>query len=134
MENLTNKYNNNIIVMNRGDTFKFDLTLNDDTSSDGRYHLVDDDAIYLGIMDPGQSFEVALVRKKYTADDCDEMGNLIVCIEPEDTIDLLPGVYYYAVKLKMDHEIVDPVTNEPTGNYRNDVITVINKTKFFVCD
>ena len=131
---ITNKYNNNVIIMNRGDTFKFDLTLNDNASADGRYHLKEDDALYLGIMDPHQPFEVALVRKKYTVDDCDDAGNLVIKIEPKDTLDLLPGTYYYAVKLKMGHYDVDANTGEPTDDYIDDVITVIHKTKFFICD
>ena len=125
---------NNIVVMTRGDTFTFDLTIYDDSESDGRYKLKGNDALYLGIMDPGQPFEVALVRKKFTVDNCDAMGNLVICLEPEDTIDLCPGTYYYAIKLKMDHEFIDPITNEPTGEYVNDVTTIVNKTKFFIID
>ena len=82
----------NIKVINRGDTYEFDLTINDD-SLNGRYILQDDDVLYFGLMDPHQKFEDALLRKRYTKDDCDEGGNLIIEIRPEDTIDLLPGVY-----------------------------------------
>jgi hypothetical protein len=119
---------NNIIVLNRGDSYEFDLTINDETSSDGRYHLKGDDAVYLGIMDPGQPFEEALVRKVITADDADSEGNFSFEILPEDTLDLLPGKYFYSVKLRMSH------IDEETGESIEKVMTIINKTKFILCD
>ena len=135
MDNLTNKYsNNNIIVLNRGDSFSFDLTIHDSTADDDRYRLKGNDTLYFGLMDPHQPFEVALVRKKYTVEDCDEAGNLTINLDPEDTLDLIPGVYYYAIKLHMDHPDLDVNTGEPTGKYIDRVITVIKKTKFFLND
>lgn len=124
---------NNMIVLTRGDTYEFDLTIADSTSSNGRYHIKGDDAIYFGIMDPHQSFEDALVRKKFTVDDTDENGNLTIVIEPEDTLDLLPGTYYYAVKIHLQHESIDYVTGEVL-EYVDKVHTVINKTKLFLND
>lgn len=125
---------NNIIVMNRGDSYEFDLTISDEAAIDGRYRLQGNDAVYFGLMDPGQPFETALVRKKYTVKDTDVMGNLIIVIEPEDTLDLLPGKYFYAVKLRLDHEEIDVNTGLPTGKWVDRVGTVINKTKFIICD
>jgi len=115
----------NIITINRGDTYAFDLTIYDD-STDGRYILQDDDVLYFGLMDPRQKFEDALLRKRYTKDDCDEGGNLNIEIRPEDTLDLLPGVYYYAVKL---HRM-----KNTESEFIDKVITVINKTKFVIND
>jgi len=116
----------NIIVMNRGDDFIFDFTINDESQPSGRYILQNDDVLYFGIMDPHQTFENALVKKRFTKDDCDTMGNLTIAITPEDTLDLIPGVYYYSVKL---HKIAD--TDE---EYIDEVITVINKTKLVLND
>ena len=127
------KTNNNIIVLNRGDSFSFDLTLNDETTN-GRYILQGDDVVYFGLMLPRQPFEVAILRKRYTKDDCDEAGNLTIELDAKDTIKLLPWVYYYSVKLKMDHAEIDPETGEPTGKQVERVITAINKTKFFLND
>lgn len=124
---------NNIIMLNRGDTYEFDLTISDDTSADGRYHIQGDDTIYFGIMDPHQPFEDALVKKKFTVDDTDGNGNLTIVIEPEDTLDLLPGTYYYSVKIHLQHENIHPETNEVLG-YVDKVNTVINKTKLFLND
>ena len=125
MLNLTN----NIIVINRGDTYEFTLNIEDENSVSGNYRLVDDDVVYFGIMDPHQMFEDALVKKRYTVDDyiSDEADLLTITIKPEDTIDLIPGKYYYAIKLKMDHLDED-------GNEVNKVITIINKSKFIICD
>lgn len=124
---------NNIIVLNRGDTYEFDLTINDETSIDGRYRLKENDALYLGIMDPGQPFETALIRKKVTVEDTDAMGNINLVLSPEDTLDLLPGKYFYSVKLHLDHYEYDPKTKEIIGQV-DKVVTIINKTKFILCD
>jgi hypothetical protein len=125
--------NNNMIILNRGDTYEFDLTIDDAASIDGRYHIQGDDTIYFGIMDPQQPFEEALVKKKFTVEDADANGNLTVVIDPEDTLDLLPGVYYYAVKIHLQHENIHPETQEVLG-YVDKVSTVINKTKLFLND
>jgi len=134
MDAVTNMYNNNIIVLNRGDSFNFDLTIHDETAADGRYRLQGDDVLYFGLMDPGQPFEVAIVRKRYTVEDCDKAGNLSIQLNPEDTLDLIPGVYYYAIKVHLDHDELDHDTLEPTGRHIDRVITIINKTKFFLND
>lgn len=117
---------NNIIIINRGDTFTFDFTIYDENSPEGRYILKDDDALYFGIMLPHQPFEDGIIRKKYTKEDCDEMGNLTITLRPEETLNLLPGTYYYAIKL---HKHTDD-----EEDYIDEVITVINKTKFIICD
>lgn len=120
----------NIITLNRGDSYPFTLSIDDPNSQDGIYRLKDDDTVYLGIMDPHQLFENALVRKRFTVDDMDEAGNILVVIKPEDTIDLYPGIYYYAVKLHKSSP-----TNQETGDPEIDeVLTIINKTKFIIND
>lgn len=121
---------NNIIVMNRGDSYPFNFYIEDDNSQDGVYHLKDDDAVYFGIMDPHQMFENALVRKKYTAEDMDPAGNINIVIKPEDTIDLYPGVYYYSIKLHKQSP-AKPELDEPETD---EVLTIINKTKFIIND
>ena len=125
--------NNNMIIMNRGDTYEFDLTIEDDSSLDGRYHIKGDDTIYFGIMSPHQPFEDALVKKKFTVDDADAEGNLMVVITPEDTLDHLPGTYYYSIKIHLQHDEINPETNEVSA-YVDRVHTVINKTKLFLND
>ena len=122
---------NNIVIMNRGDTYSFDLTINDENSIDGLYHLQGDDTVYFGLMLPHQPFEVAIVRKRFTAEDVDDFGNIVISLESSDTLDLNPGVYYYAVKLHMDHK---EAYADGTSFDVDEVVTVINKTKFVICD
>ena len=124
---------NNIIVLNRGDSYDFDVTINDESSIDGRYHLRESDVLYLGIMDPGQPFEEALIKKRLTANETDPSGNITLALVPEDTLELLPGKYFYSVKLHLSHTEYDLKTNEPIG-YVDRVVTVINKTKFILCE
>ena len=120
----------NIIKMNRGDTYEFNLTIDDEGSESGKYVLQGNDTVYFGLMEPNSAFEQSLVKKIYTEEDRDKDGNIFITIEPEDTEHLLPGVYYYSVKLEVDHEIGDGETRESIHK----VITVINKTKFIILD
>ena len=120
---MANNIINNIIVLNRGDSYSFDLTIADATN-EGNYVLANDDALYLGIMDPNQPFENAVIKKKFTSEDVNGDGTVTIDIKPEDTIDLVPGVYYYSIKL---HQV-----NEAESIDK--VFTVINKTKFIVLD
>ena len=111
-----------IIVMNRGDTYYFTLTISD---SDGNTYLLHhEDAVYFGVMNPHQRFEDALIKKKLTADDMNEDGSITISLKPADTLDLYPGTYYYAVKL---HRVAK-------ADDIDDVITVINKTKLIIND
>ena len=118
----------NIIKMNRGDTYEFNLTIDDEGSESGKYLLQGNDTVYFGLMEPNSAFEQSLVKKIYTEEDRDKDGNIFITIEPEDTEHLLPGVYYYSVKLEVDHE------NGETYESIHKVITVINKTKFIILD
>lgn len=118
----------NIIKMTRGDTYEFNLTIDDEGSENGKYILQGNDTVYFGLMEPNSAFEQSLVKKIYTEEDCDRDGNIFITIEPEDTEHLLPGVYYYSVKLEVDHE------NGETCESIHKVITVINKTKFIILD
>ena len=121
----------NIIKMNRGDTYEFNLTIDDEGSENGKYILQGNDTVYFGLMEPNSAFEQSLVRK--STNDCikfDKDGNFFITIEPEDTEHLLPGVYYYSIKLEVDHENGEGETYENIHK----VITVINKTKFIILD
>ena len=122
--------NNNIIIMNRGDTYRFDFIIEDVESPEGVYHLKGNDTVYFGIMDPHQPFEEALVKKSFTVEDMLANGVIPIVIQAEDTIDLLPGTYYYAVKLHVQHDTIDYKTVSTVDQ----VNTIINKTKFFLCD
>ena len=114
---------NGIVTVNRGDSFEFPITLNIGSSIDRTdYVLGQTDVLYLGIMEPNQPFETALIRKKFTHADLDSDNNIIIRFWPEDTVCVLPGKYYYQVKLQ--------TIDEQTG--RKDVETVIDKTLFYI--
>lgn len=115
--------NNGIVTVNRGDSFEFPITLNVGSSIDRTdYVLGQTDVLYLGIMEPNQPFETALIRKKFTHADLDSDNNIVIRFWPEDTVCVLPGKYYYQVKLQ--------TIDEKTG--RKDVETVIDKTLFYI--
>lgn len=114
---------NGIITMNKGDTFDTEIFLNLGTPLfPKQYILKDNDAVYLGVMEPNQSFENAIIRKKYTKDDLDLDNNVKVVFKSSDTSNLIPGLYYYEVKLKY------------TDNNQEKIDTVIPKTIFNLYD
>lgn len=113
----------NVIQLVRGDDFSFVLNVEDENTENGNYILNDNDALYLGVTLPHQPFENALIKKKYTKEDQNLDGNIIATIDSKDTIDLIPGVYYYSVKLRQN---IDTEYEKVT--------TVIYKTKFVLND
>lgn len=117
----------NIITMTRGDTYVFDVTIFDEWDTSARYEIQEGDIIYFGIMFPHQKFEDAIVKKRFTYKEGEIPGRIQIRIAPEDTVDLEPGVYYYAVKLKI-------VSLNAENDFQTDVVTVINKTKFIIND
>lgn len=115
---------NGIITVNRGDSFEIPLFINQGTDlSPMRWSMKDNDSeVFLGIVEPNQSFEDALIRKKYTKDDVNEFGDIVVSITHDDTRCLAPGKYYYEVKVKFPPDSV--------GRFQ--VNTVIPRTQFFI--
>ena len=111
---------NGIVIVNRGDTFSIDVFVNIGTLLFPiQYVLNEDDKVYFALMEPNQPFEHALIRKVFTKDNLDEGNNVVMDFKPEDTEFLLPGLYYYQVKLVRSTGEVD---------------TIIQKTKFIIND
>lgn len=114
---------NKIISINKGDTLKFGVRINKGTElCPIWYILTEDDNVLFGIMETNQPFERALIRKTYDISDVNKSGGVTVELKHEDTARLLPGTYWYEVKLvtKTDDE------DNPK------VDTVIPRKKFFV--
>lgn len=111
--------NVNIISVNRGDSFSVSLLINAGTELEPiPYHLKDEDKLYVGVMTTGSTFENALIKKRFNKENM--IGdNVIISFTPEDTVNLLPGKYYYQVKL---------LTSD------DEVNTVIGKTPFIIID
>ena len=62
--------NNGFISLTRGDSFTVPLFINRGTVfHPRRYYIADNPnaAVYLGVMEPNQPFERAIIRKKYTS-------------------------------------------------------------------
>ena len=114
-----------VITMNRGDHASFMINLKTGIFPfEKPYTLKEGDILFFGLMEPNQHFENAFLKKELHYDDYDvEGGMLRVTIEPEDTIEMLPGTYYYQIKLlreDIDGEVI--------------VDTVVQKTKFIIVD
>lgn len=113
--------NNGFISLTRGDSFTVPLFINRGTVFHPvRYYIADNPnaAVYLGVMEPNQPFERALIRKKYTSNSqINEYGDLIIDFKPTDTQYLFPGKYYYEVKVKLSDGSID---------------TVVPATEFFI--
>lgn len=111
---------NGIIKLSRGDNVEMPLFINRGTKLVPiRYDLRDnsDTEVYFGLMLPGQQFESALLRKKYTKEDSNEHGDVVIKFTPEDTIYLDPGKYFYEIKAILQN---------------GDINTIISKTEFYI--
>ena len=114
---------NGIVTVNRGDSFELPIVLQTGNSMfPVNYTLQPHDTLYLGIMEPNQPFENAIVRKKFEYTDLDENSNIFIRFWPNDTVCLLPGKYYYQVKIQTYDEEYK----------RYDVETIIDKTLFYI--
>lgn len=112
-----------IIRLSRGDSCKMPLFINKGNELEPiRYELSKNPqtVVYLSIMQPNQYFENGCIRKMYTKDNwqLNDFGDLIVSLEPKDTIYLVPGKYYYEIKVDLEG--------------LNQVNTIIQKTEFWV--
>lgn len=102
----------NYYVMNRGDTFVLPLVINEGTKLNFvQYQLRQFDKIYIGIMEPNQSFENAIIRKVLTiTSPTDSKGHPLFSLTPEDTENLLTGKYFIEIKIVQKVNEQDVVT------------------------
>ena len=93
---------NGKITHYRGDTFREPLYIYEGNKLNFTdYQLEENDLIYFAIMEPHQAFEDAIVKKKYDINsEKDSVGNIIIDLKSIDTQYLLPGTYYYEVKIR----------------------------------
>lgn len=124
---------NNIITMTRGDTLEVAFA-KEALNEYANYELQGEDTLFFGLMDPNHPFEEALIRKRFDRFDLKNISEFVLTFEPEETLDLLPGKYFYALKLWLNHPEVNETTQRLTGNHINKVLTLINKTKFIIID
>jgi hypothetical protein len=93
-----------IITHHRGDTLSTPIRIYSDNHLDRTpYILQENDTLYLGIMEPNQKFEDAIIKKVFKSDSRrDDFGNILFTLKSIDTEKLLPGNYYYTLKLKSE--------------------------------
>lgn len=119
--------NNGFISLTRGDSFSVPLFINMGTGMvPVRYSLLEhpETEVYLGVMEPNQPFEKALIRKKYTHESrINENGDLMIDFTGTDTEYLFPGKYFYQIKAKF--------IDKETGI---NIDTIVSKKQFIVRD
>lgn len=105
------------IFISRGETFSSPVFINKGTREKPiRYNIGANDELYFGIMECNAKFEDAIVKKKYTKNDANENGDAVIYLTAEDTENLLPGLYYYSIKLRKkigdnEYKVVTVVPN-----------------------
>lgn len=126
---------NNILKMNRGDYFSFDMSIEDSTQPTGIYNLQPDDILYFALLNPHERFEDAIILRGYTYDDAIKTRTSLGIVHAfniellrEDTLNLTPGVYYYTFKLQKGAKALELGLREQNAN----LITVIERTKFII--
>lgn len=134
---------NDIITLTRGDSALLNLVINLGTVADPLiYDLGPQDKLYFGVCEPKVTFEHAIIKKVYTSVDYDAQEHVLtIKFAPEDTEFLLPGVYYYSIKLhrpattttayrptEENPEILEPYTLTT----EEAVDTIINRRKFII--
>lgn len=111
------------IKLSRGDSLTMSLFINSGTElSPVRYTLTQSDTVYFAVMEENQRFENAILKKVYTsASDKTSDGDLLLKLRPQDTEDLISGMYKYTVKLKKN-----------TSQTEYDVTTLITEHQFYI--
>jgi hypothetical protein len=115
----------NIIILTRGDTFDFDITIYDELFGEYFDEAKPGDIVEFRLMYPNQTYAEAILKKSVTIGEKNPYGKCTFTLKHSDTVNLPIGVYYYAVKF------IRPGNNE---DIEPQIATVINKTKFVLND
>lgn len=128
--------NSKDLCMNRGDSYSLPIIVNQGSVIDfNLYRLQEDDVLYIGIMEPGQPFENAIIKKVITDTDAED-GIGILKLKPQDTEYLMTGKYYIEIKLKQFDKITTILTpkqfwingtNPPKSNMIIDDLTFVEE-------
>lgn len=102
------------IHIHRGDTSIIPSTIySGDNLSRELYTLMNGDEIYFALLEPNQCWENAIVKKKFVDTD------FKIKLDPKDTMCLIPGLYYYQIKLR---------------NKDGEVYTLCNRSKLYILE
>lgn len=108
---------NGTITLTRGDSAQFTVELNIGTSLNQRSIILEPtDKVYFGVTEPNQPFENAIIRKTFKGEDHLNETKLVISLEPKDTSCLIPGTYYYSVKVVNDNNFVKSVVDKKIFN------------------
>lgn len=102
----------NYLKMNRGDSYTLPIVINEGTKlCFKQYQLRQFDKIYVGIMEYGQSFENAIIRKVLSiTSPTNKYGHPLLKLVPRDTEYLITGKYFIEIKLVQKENDEDIVT------------------------
>lgn len=130
--------NNGIITTIRGDYEIIPLhifTNGEKSLTNNSYIPQANDKVFFAITEPNQRFEDAILKKVYCIKDLDSTtynkstGEFNIILDSADTEWLVPGDYYYQVKI-LKKDVFDDTQADGEGK----PITVIPKTKFVIYD
>jgi hypothetical protein len=120
---------NNIITINRGDTFGYTFHINLGTQMHPILHtLSEGEKLYVGVSEANFPFENAIIKKVFTSADADSEGAIHIEFAAADTLNMLPGNYYYSIKLSQPI----PETSEMAASEK--VTTLVPRTKFVIIE
>lgn len=111
--------NNGIITLQRGDCFRAPIYINLGSKSFPEYYELNDyDTIYISICEPSKEFEDGIIKRVITKEQFDLEKHAWLILNSEDTVNLLPGTYYYEIKIKLYDNL--------------SVFTVVPRRKFII--
>lgn len=117
---------NKRVTINRGDTFLLPVELNVGSGINPDYHeMVEGDMLYFALLEPHQRWEDAILRKAFDYKQW-QNNKENVPFSSEDTEYLLPGTYYYQVKLY--------IAKDYRMNNNESVTTVVPRTAFIILE
>lgn len=118
---------NGIITMNRGDTFTLPVCINVGSGCQPEYYdLKQGDVLYFALLQPGERWEKAILKKPFYFEDLQPDKDPQFHFSSEDTEYLVPGNYYYQVKLYR--------TAEHCLDGFEHVDTIVPRTKFVILE
>jgi hypothetical protein len=95
------------ITLNRGDCFKTPLFLNIGTEKEPiRLNVLKFPQleVFFGIYLPGSKFENSFIKKTFNFKDSNSLGDIVISLDPLDTLYVPPGKYLYTVKAKLHND------------------------------
>ena len=116
--------NSGSITISRGDCFKIPLFINIGTEEEPirlDFKKFSDMEVYFGVYLPGGIFENSFIAKKFTHLDSNSLGDIMIALDPKDTLYVKPGRYIYSIKARMYNPI--------QGEWIN---TVVDSNNFYI--